>query len=112
LPKDIFETIYFPPPLNSFTEMLRQETIMQRVQHQELESIELSQQQQFLEFSAAWDSYMQDYEAAAFRSLEQLKEKHDREVVQMREFLSHEYPGKYTLSKELMELRRNEKLAF
>lgn len=30
-----------------------------------------------MEFSKAWDNYMQDYETAAYKSLEKLKEKHD-----------------------------------
>jgi hypothetical protein len=52
---------------------------------------------------------MQDYESAAYKSLEKLKEKHDVEIRELKEFLRSEFPVKYTLSKELMELRRQEK---
>ncbi len=62
-----------------------------------------------MQFSEAWDTYMQDYETAAYKSLEKLKEKHDQEIQQIRSFLQSEQLIKYTLSKELMELRRQEK---
>jgi hypothetical protein len=35
---------------------------------------------QFHEFNEAWDKYMADYEAAAFESVEQLKERHVNEL--------------------------------
>jgi hypothetical protein len=53
---------------------------------------------------------MQDYETAAFKSLEKLKEKHDEELAQLRNQLKTlVYP---TLSKELMEIRDKEKRLF
>ncbi|CDW77949.1 ca2+-binding protein (ef-hand superfamily) [Stylonychia lemnae] len=90
----------------------RQQRNMQIAQKLELEQIEANQQQQFLEFSNAWDKYMQDYEAAAYKSLEKLKEKHDEEILQAREQLKIQYPVIYTLSKELMDLRNLEKKNF
>lgn len=40
---------------------------------------------QFKEFSEAWDLYMQDYEGAAYESVERLKEKHIKEIQEMQE---------------------------
>eukprot|EP00347_Sterkiella_histriomuscorum_P012429 403368613 len=93
-------------------EMERQQRNMQFSQKTELELIEQSQQQQFLEFSAAWDQYMSDYEAAAYKSLEKLKQKHDDEIVQLQIVMKEQNPVKYNLSKELMELRNFEKKHF
>lgn len=45
--------------------------------------MEQAQKDQFMEFSKAWDSYMSDYEQAAYTSLEHLKEKHDQEVAKV-----------------------------
>ena len=55
---------------------------------------------------------MADYEAAAYSSLEKLKEKHDQEINLLRENIMTKYNIKYTLSKELMELRAFEKKFF
>lgn len=70
------------------------------------------QQKQFLEFSNAWDKYMTDYEAAAYRSLEKLKQKHDQEVEQLQLQMKQIYPVIYTLSKECMSWRSQEKKHF
>ena len=43
------------------------------LQEEELLSIENAQKSQFLDFTAAWDNYMTDYEATAYMSLEKLK---------------------------------------
>lgn len=53
---------------------------MRQAQEQELATVENAQRSQFLEFSAAWDNYMSDYEATAYLSLEKLKEKHLLEI--------------------------------
>lgn len=65
-----------------------------------------------MEFSNAWDRYMQDYEAAAFKSLEKLKAKHDSEIQEIRHYMQSQYPVIYTFSKELMDLRKQEKKYF
>lgn len=48
---------------------------------------------------------MADYESAAYTSLEKLKEKHDGELQRVGEEMRKRWPCKYTLSKELMEMR-------
>ena len=48
----------------------------------ELKKIEHIQRNQFIEFTHAWDVYMQDYESAAYESLRKMREKHDIEVVE------------------------------
>lgn len=85
---------------------------MQKTQQEELEQIEKTQKEQFLEFSKSWDKYMADYEEAAYVSLEKLKAKHDTEIMLLREQLMNQYNLKYTFSKELMELRAMEKKHF
>ena len=48
----------------------KQKEQIRTFQEKELRSIELTQQQQYKEFSDAWDEYMADYEATAYLSLE------------------------------------------
>ena len=67
--------------------------------------MERAQRAQFLEFSAAWDNYMSDYEATAYLSLEKLKEKHQLEIQQLHERLRAEASQKTTHSRKLMELK-------
>ncbi len=56
---------------------------------------------------------MQNYELAATQSVQSLKEKHMREINEMIEQVySGMHPIKYTLSKELMNLRAQERLMF
>ena len=50
---------------------------MQNRQTLELFKIEGIQRQQFIEFTQAWDIYMQEYESAAYESLKKLRERHD-----------------------------------
>ena len=57
---------------------------MRAAQEQELLTIENAQKQQFVDFSKAWDNYMAEYEATAYLSLEKLKEKHMKEIEDMR----------------------------
>jgi hypothetical protein len=52
---------------------------------------------------------MADYELAVFKSLEQLKAKHDQEVEQMKERVQTEHTVIYTFTQELMELRAMER---
>ena len=66
-----------------------------------------------MEFSAAWDNYMSDYEATAYLSLEKLKEKHQLEIQQLHERLRAEASQKTTHSRRLMELKdKTRKLMF
>lgn len=52
---------------------MRQINIIKSKQERELQAIEEAQKAQFIEFSAAWDKYMSDYETTALKSLEKLK---------------------------------------
>lgn len=49
---------------------------------------------------------MQDYEATVFLSLEKLKEKHLKEMEDMREKTRNEFKIKCKLSKDLLEKRK------
>lgn len=53
---------------------------------------------------------MQDYEATVFLSLEKLKEKHLKEMEEMREKTRNEYKIKSKLSKDLLEKRKKIRL--
>ena len=55
---------------------------------------------------------MSDYEAAAFESVEQLKEKHIQELAELSQKVAQEAAVKNRWSKELLELRRQEKVFF
>lgn len=89
-------------------ESARQLSSMRMAQDQELQSVENTQKQQFAEFSAAWDNYMAEYEATAYRSLEKLKEKHMLEFQSFREKVLREARMRVKHSKELLELRKKE----
>lgn len=52
---------------------MRQVNNIKASQEQELQAIEEAQKAQFIEFSEAWDKYMNDYENTAIKSLEKLK---------------------------------------
>jgi hypothetical protein len=52
---------------------MRQVNNVKASQEHELQAIEEAQKAQFVEFSEAWDKYMNDYEATALKSLEKLK---------------------------------------
>ena len=67
---------------------------------------------QFQEFNDAWDKYMSDYEQAAFQSVEQLKEKHMHELAVLTQKIIDESNVKQRQSRELLELRRQEKVFF
>ena len=89
-------------------ESSRQLSNMRMAQDQELQSVESTQKQQFAEFTGAWDNYMAEYEATAYRSLEKLKEKHMLEFQAFREKVLREARLKVKHSKELLELRKKE----
>jgi hypothetical protein len=55
---------------------------------------------------------MADYEAAAYTSLEKLKEKHDYELKALRDSIENTFNVKYTFSKDLMEIKSQEKKFF
>ena len=55
---------------------------------------------------------MQDYEKAAFESVERLKEKHLQEVKELKEKVRSEFTVKFKWSRELMDLRRQERVMF
>lgn len=85
---------------------------MRMAQEEELIQVENAQRLQFTEFSEAWDKYMKDYENAAFESVERLKEKHIQEIKDMQADIVRSYSIKTRWSKELMELRKQEKTFF
>jgi len=53
---------------------------------------------------------MQDYEATVFLSLEKLKEKHLKEMEEMREKIRNDFKVKSKLSKDLLEKRKKIRL--
>ena len=55
---------------------------------------------------------MADYESAAFESVEQLKEKHIQELAELSQKIIEEAKVKSKWSKELLDLRRQEKIYF
>lgn len=55
---------------------------------------------------------MSDYESAAYASLEKLKEKHDFELLALKEQIEKSFNVKYTFSKDLMDVRQSEKKLF
>ena len=85
---------------------------MRLAQEQELQTIEGAQRVQFEEFNSAWDKYMADYEAAAFESVEQLKERHIQELGDVSQRISDEAQVKNHWSKDLLDLRRHERIYF
>ena len=89
-------------------ESARQLSSMRMAQDQELQNVENTQKQQFSEFSSAWDNYMAEYEATAYRSLEKLKEKHMLEYQSFHEKVLREARMRVKHSKELLELRKKE----
>lgn len=74
--------------------------------------MEQAQKMQFTEFSEAWDKYMADYETAAFDSVEKLKEKHIQEIKDLHEKVRADFSVKFKLSRELLDLRKQEKIFF
>ena len=85
---------------------------MRIAQEQELATVEGAQKLQFQEFNEAWDKYMADYEAAAFESVERLKERHIQELAQLSQKVYTETTAKAHWSRELLDLRHQEKIFF
>lgn len=83
----------------------RQTENMRIAQEQELATVEGAQKVQFQEFNDAWDKYMADYEAAAFESVERLKEKHMQELASLSQKVYNETQTKLNWSKQLMDMR-------
>ena len=55
---------------------------------------------------------MADYEAAAFESVEQLKERHMSELAEMSQQIAEQSQSRAHWSRELLELRRQERIFF
>ena len=85
---------------------------MRLAQEKELINIESAQKMQFEEFSSAWDQYMNDYEATAFELIEQLKVKQEQELVLYEEKVTKAFLVKQSDSKNLIEMRKQEKIFF
>jgi len=60
--------------LLSQIEYARQMRRMEESQNQELIYVEQIQRKQFAEFTEAWDSYMSEYEANAYQSIDRLRQ--------------------------------------
>lgn len=96
-----------------YEELKKKETVRQlqqtrETQEKELESLENAQKQQLEEFNKAWDSYMSEYEATAYKSLEKLKEKHIAEYQEVMTKITEEAQKKVKHSKDLLELRQKQ----
>lgn len=61
---------------------------------------------QFFEFSQAWDTFMSDYEATAYLSLEKLKERHSKEMSELHQEFKDGIENKIKFSKKVFDLRR------
>ena len=85
---------------------------MRLAQEKELINIESAQKLQFSEFSEAWDRYMREYEATAFELIEQLKIKQEQELVLHEEKVTKAFLVKQSDSKNLIEMRKQEKIFF
>jgi hypothetical protein len=87
-------------------ELKRQKDYLRANQEKELISIENSQKMQFYEFSQAWDTFMADYEATAYLSLEKLKERHSKEMGDFQREYKDSIESKVKYSKKVYDLRR------
>lgn len=98
-----------------YDELKKKETIRQlqqirEAQEKELHSLEDAQNTQLEDFNKAWDSYMTEYEATAYKSLEKLKEKHIQEYQELMEKVTAEAQKKVKHSKELLALRQKQQV--
>ncbi|CAD7933614.1 unnamed protein product [Amoebophrya sp. A120] len=91
-----------------FKETVRQRRLIEQAQVHEMSEVEAAQKQQLMEFSAAWDRYMADYESTAYMSLEKLKEQHAQQFGQLTENMETQ-PRVCKFSPDLLELRRRQK---
>ena len=85
---------------------------MRLAQEKELLNIENAQTIQFQEFSDAWDKYMRDYEVTAFDLIEQLKMKQMQERETEEENVTRNFMLKQSNSKELVDMKKQEKIYF
>lgn len=85
---------------------------MRLAQEKELGNIENAQKLQFQEFTEAWDKYMRDYEVTSFVAIEQLKDKQNQESVQEEDNVTRNFVIKQSDSKNLMDMRKQEKIYF
>lgn len=83
----------------------KQRSQIRDFQNKELKNIEVTQKQQYQEFSEAWDEYMADYEATAYLSLEKLKERHMKEYQEFQDKCDKEFKLKAKFTKDVYELR-------
>ena len=86
----------------------RQQGLVAQAQEHEMTQVELAQKQQFLEFSAAWDRYMAEYESVAYMSLEKLKEQHAKEWAEAQDKIKSHSNVQVKFSRELLEMRRKQ----
>ena len=98
-----------------YEELKKKETIRQlqqirESQEKELHTLEDAQNTQLEDFNKAWDSYMTEYEATAYKSLEKLKEKHIAEYQEFMEKVTTEAQKKVKHSKELLGLRQKQQV--
>lgn len=91
-------------------ETIRQLQQMRESQEKELHSLEEAQNTQLEDFNKAWDGYMAEYEATAYKSLEKLKEKHIQEYQELMEKVTAEAQKKVKHSKELLALRNKQQV--
>lgn len=96
-----------------YEELKKKETVRQlqqtrETQEKELDSLENAQKTQLEEFNKAWDTYMAEYEATAYKSLEKLKEKHIAEYQEVMSKVTEEAQKKVKHSKDLLELRQKQ----
>lgn len=87
-------------------EMARQLHNMKEAQEMELIAIENAHRNQFVEFSRAWDKYMQDYEAQALAGLQQLHQKQELELHLLRNKIQKDFIQKMRYSKELLDMKK------
>eukprot|EP00391_Amoebophrya_sp_Ameob2_P008747 CAMPEP_0178992764 /NCGR_PEP_ID=MMETSP0795-20121207/6301_1 /TAXON_ID=88552 /ORGANISM="Amoebophrya sp., Strain Ameob2" /LENGTH=406 /DNA_ID=CAMNT_0020684693 /DNA_START=45 /DNA_END=1266 /DNA_ORIENTATION=- len=91
-----------------FKESVRQRRLIEQAQVHEMSEVEAAQKQQLMEFSAAWDRYMADYESTAYMSLEKLKEQHAQQFSDLTDNVERQ-PRVCKFSPDLLELRRRQK---
>jgi len=71
--------------------------------------LEQNQREQFIKFSDAWDSYMAEYEQAAYINLEQLNQEQQLAMLELRQNIVKDYPiiGKPT-NKKIIDIQKKE----
>lgn len=74
-------------------------------------NLEQNQREEFDKFTTAWDSYMAEYEQAAYTSLSQLNEEYKLDLQDLRKRIISDYPivGK-PVNKKIIEYKNKEKI--